>query len=183
MATDPIRALLHRQLTAWKEDPRLHAGQLYLLSPLNSLDVEVSSVGEARAVEQGLLQALLSRASRGEPQGFEDVREGERMLVYPLATDGLLQGLWLLFPTDPYASLAAWSESAQRFSSELFTLSQTGMGDPPTFRQLVEAFPAYEESEPLREPKPHWERSRSQATVPADQELADGLLVDCHPLF
>ena len=183
VAPDPRKSLVHRQLAAWKEDPRLHSGQLYLLSPLNSMDVEVSVVGEARPVEQSLLQALLQRGAKGASGAFEDVREGERMLVYPLSNQGLLQGVWLLFPKDPYATLAAWADSAERFSSELSALSHAGLGDPPTFRQLVEAFPDRDDREPAREAKPHWERSRSQAIVPADQELAGGLIVDHLPLF
>lgn len=183
MASAPISALLQRQLAAWREDPRLHSAQLYLFEPSALSECEVNLVGDARALEQWQLKELLQRAYQGGSVGFEDVREGERILVYPLLLDGQPRGLWVLFPKDPYAGLAAWSESAVRFCAELANPGSPLGADPPTFRQLVEAFPDSEEREEVREAKPHWEQSRFSAVVPADQELADGLIVDHLPLF
>ncbi len=183
MSQDTVQALIHRQVTAWKEDPRLTAGQLYLISPVDSKDVEVRAVGEAREVESSLLQGLIRRASQSNLGSFEDVREGERLLVYPLFQNGVLLGLWLLFPSDPYASLEAWSDSALRFSDELSGLMSAAQGEPPTFQEIVEAFPRFEDSASRREEKPHWEKSRSEAFTPTDLELSDGLLLDHRPIF
>lgn len=140
-------------------------------------------MGQARPLEPWQLGELLQRASRGESDGFEDARDDERILVYPLFVEGKPRGLWVLFPNDPYAGVAAWSESAVRFCAEMVDPEPSPASDPPTFRQLVEAFPDFEERDGTSEPKPHWEQSRASAVVPADQELADGLIVDHLPLF
>lgn len=181
----PLSALLQRQLAAWREDPRLHSAQLYLFDSGELADCQVNLVGEARPLESWQLGELLQRVSRGESEGFEDARGDERILVYPLLLKGQPRGLWVLFPSDPYAGVAAWAESAVRFCAEMVDPEPepSSVSDPPTFRQLVEAFPDLEERDETRHAKPHWEQSRASAVVPADQELADGLIVDHLPLF
>ena len=183
VSKDTVHTLIARQLTAWEEDPRLMAGQLYLLNPLDPQDVQVRLTGDLREAEKSLLQGFIERASNTNSSSFEDVYEGERILVYSLDHADLLQGLWLLFPSDPYASLEAWSESAQRFSRELREVSTLGLEEPPTFQQIVDAFPSFEVSEPSRDDKPHWENSRAQSFAPTDLELTESLLLDHRPIF
>lgn len=183
VSNDNVQTLISRQLTAWEEDPRLLAGQLYLVSPLDPKEIQVRSTGDVREAEGSLLQSFIRRASSLEPGSFEDVRDSERVLVYSLSHSDLFQGLWLLFPGDPYASLEAWSESAQRFSREFWELSNVAQGEPPTFQQIADAFPSFEASEASRGEKPHWESSRTQSFTPTDLELTDSLLLDHRPVF
>jgi hypothetical protein len=181
---DSIRALTDRQLAAWKSDPKLAAAQLYLISRADSLDVEVSRIGDSPTLSKDEVKALLTRAALEERPGFEVDLAGRRGYAYPLRQDTMLQGVWLIFPVDSQVDWAGWTRESLRFSQELFALREAGLGNPPTFRQLVEAFPAFEEtahSEPA--PPLHWERSQSRVTLPVEDELSACLLVDHLPIF
>jgi hypothetical protein len=181
---DPIRVLLDRQLAAWKGDPEVAAGHLYLISRTHSLDVEVSKVGDSPGLSEEQLKTLLRRAAGDERAGFEMSVGHLRGYVYPLKQDAMLQGAWLLFPAGQATDWAGWKRDAQRFSEELFTLRQASLGNPPTFRQLVESFPAYEEAvEEPAAPSLHWERSQSRVVMTVEDELSDGLMVDHLPIF
>lgn len=182
---DSIRALIDRQLAAWKNDPVMSAAQLYLVSSDHSLDVEVSKVGDCPALSKDGLKSVLARAADDEERpGFEVDCESRRGYVYPLRQDGMLQGVWVVFPS---ASEVDWSELTRdslRFSQELFALRQASLGKPPTFRQLVEAFPDFTEGEePDPAPPLHWERSRSRVTVTVEDDLSGCLMVDHLPIF
>jgi hypothetical protein len=182
---DLIRALTDRQLAAWREDSQLAAAQLYLISRTHSLDVEVSKVGTCPTLSKDELKALLQRAaSEDERPGFEVDFAGQRGHVYPLRQDSMLQGVWLIFPVHTDIDWAEWTRESLRFSQELFALRQAGLGNPPTFRQLVEAFPFFEDShEPEPAPPLHWERSQSRVMVAVEDELSTCLMVDHLPIF
>lgn len=186
MVDDPIRSLLLRQLDAWSRDPHLGAGHLYLVSRANSLDVEVHKTGELASLGKDELKELLGRAlTEDERPGFEIVlSSGQRGHVYPLRQDSVLQGLWVLVPRGSEVDWAGWTRSSLRFSEDLFALRQAGLGNPPTFRQLVETFPEPDLiSGSAATPPLHWERSQSRVAVATDDDLSSGLLVDHLPLF
>lgn len=182
---DSIRDLTDRQLATWKDNAQLSAAQLYLISQAHSLDVEVSKVGDCPTLTETELKALLQRAADDEERpGFEVDLRGRRGHVYPLKQDAMLQGVWLIFPIGLDVDWAGLTRESQRFSQDLFALRQAGMGNPPTFRQLVEAFPDYEESPPQEAAPPlHWERSQSRVVVAVEDELSACLLVDNLPIF
>lgn len=184
---DPIRLLLDRQLETWRGDSHLSAGHLYLISRNNSMDVEVSRVGDSPPLSESEVKNLLGRAAGDERPGFE-VRLGTRLAyVYPLKSEGVLQGMWLMFPAPGAVDWASWTRESQQFSDQLFLLGQTGMAHPPTFRQLVQAIPEFEESVEFsgqeNAPPLHWERSKSRVDVPIEDELGGQLMVDHLPIF
>lgn len=182
---DSIRALIDRQLAAWKNDPAVTAAHIYLVSQVHSLDVEVSKIGDCPALSKDELRALLARAANDEERpGFEFDCAGWRGYVYPLRQDGMLQGVWVLFPREEDVDWSELTRDSLRFSQDLFALRHAGLGNPPTFRQLVEAFPDYVESaQPEQAPPLHWERSKSRVTVAVEDELSSCLMVDHLPIF
>lgn len=183
MPDEPLRPLIERLLASWRQDPSLQTGLLFLLSPQSPEDVEVSQVGDGPLPSEHELNSLFQRAQREQP-GFE-VRLHQRTgFVYPLRQDEMLQGIWILFPSGQTTDWSAWNRQCQRFSHELFTLRQASLGDPPTFNQLVQAFPAEDApGGPLGPPALHWERSRSRVDLPLESELSSCLLVDYLPIF
>ncbi len=184
MSDDPIRSLLDWQLDAWSQDLQMAAGHLYLISRTHSLDVEVHKTGEVPPLSKDDLKDLLQRAADDQERpGFEISAGGQRGYVYPLKQDSMLQGVWVLFPRGPQVDWASWKRSALNFSQRLFELRQAGLGNPPTFRQLVETFPEPETNGPSSTPSLHWERSQSRVVMAVEDDLSSGLLVDHLPIF
>lgn len=185
MPEDLIRLLLEQQLAAWADDPQIAAGQLYLISRAHSLDVEVNKTGEPPALSKDDLKELLARAASEDVRpGFEVNVAGYRGHAYPLKQDTMLQGVWVLFPSSTQVDWADWTRGSLRFSQQLFTLRQAGLGNPPTFRQLVETFPDPEPAQNGTDAPPlHWERSQSRVVMAMEDDLSSGLLVDHLPLF
>lgn len=180
---DSIRALTDRQLKTWQQNPQLAGAQLFLVSS-HLLDVEVSKVGDCPTPSKSELAAILQRAAgEHERPGFEVEVSGYRAHAYPLKQESLLQGLWLLFPAGPVVDWSALTRDSQRFSQELFALRQSGLGNPPTFRELVSSIPEHEESAQSTAPALHWERSRSRVTMTVEDELSNCLMVDLLPIF
>ena len=182
---DSIRALIDRQLASWKGDSKLASAQIYLISREHSLDVEVSKIGDCPAFPKDELKTLLTRATdRDEKPGFEVNFGSWRGYVYPLSQDEMLQGVWVLFPSGLDIDWFGLKRDSLRFSEDLFALRQAGLGNPPTFRELVEAFPDYVESpEPDQSPPLHWERSKTRVVVAVEDELSACLMVDHLPIF
>lgn len=182
---DSIRALTDQQLASWRSSQTLADAHLYLFDQAGSREVEVSKLGDYPSLSEDELKALLERAAQEQERpGFEVDLSGRRGHVYPLKQDTVLQGIWLVFPDlSREVDWAGLTRDSQRFSQELFAIRQSGPSAPPTFRQLVEAFPDEEDAPQPETPALHWERSQSRVVVEVEDELSACLLVDYLPIF
>lgn len=183
---DPIRPLLDRLVETWKGDAGLAAGQLYLINRLTPLDVEATTVGDHPALPPAELEVLLERAADpSERPGFEVQAGSLRGYLYPITGDGLLVGIWLMFPAGSDVDWAHWTRESARFSQQLSSLRTSPSQEPPTFHQLAEAFPDEPPTSSSEGPTPalHWEHSQSRVDVALRDDLSQALIVDSLPIF
>lgn len=178
--TDPISKLVSNQLNAWKQDPLIRGGLLYVLDYDKQLELEVKCVGHTPDLSSKQLKVVLLRASERTEGGWST---SDGAVGYSMFKSEQLIAFWLLYCKEGQEPDPLWQDSAHQFEANLSNILQSLQGETPDFNQLVSALPAQTPPPEDKERGLHWESSRSKAPGLVKEELSEKLLLDFKPLF